>query len=396
MSDPRAWTAFAGSQDTASGVKVSEETLLGLPGVFAAVRNVSEDLASVAYVVAEKRDGIYSTISHPVSDVLAAPNPWMTGFEFFESLIGQMELRGNAYAEIAWESGKPVALWPLRSDMVYPYLSTGGELYYRVSFGGRLISGSSLDQVLPAYRVLHLRRWGPNGFIGYDPVVAHKEVFGRGSAALQYGARFFGNGSRPGGILTTDSELTQESADRMRQSWEEAHSGLTQAHRVAVLEMGVTWKTVGLGPEAAQYIETEKLSLRDAARIWRVPPHMIGDLESATYSNISQQSREYVKFSLLPRARRIEDRLGLSLLGRTSPNLRVRLLIDSLLRGDIEARYKAYSVGRNWGWLSVNEIREQEGMVRIDGGDRYLEPVNMLEAGTDGKGTTDQPDPVAM
>jgi hypothetical protein len=201
-------------------------------------------------------------------------------------------------------------------------------------------------------------------------------------AAERYGATVFGNGAVPGGVLRHPGELSDKAYDRLVASWAERHQGLSNAQRLAILEEGMEYVKIGIPPEDAQFLETRKYQRSEIAAIFRVPLHMIGDLERATFSNIEHQSVEFLTNSLAPWLRRREQRYNRSLLvGTERQRYFVEYLVDALLRGDTQTRYAAYAIGRQWGWLSVNDIRARENMNPVDGGEEYLVPMNMAPAG---------------
>lgn len=387
-SDPRAWTSFSGlAEETSAGVKVDHDRALGLAEIYSAIRACSEDLAAMPLLTYRRgADGSRKREDDHITAALLedSPNPYMTGQDLREALGGQVELRGNAYAEIERNgAGRPVRLWPLRADRTEPFLGDKGGLYYRVGWGGGIRQNEPGGIILPARLVLHLHGFSSNGIMGYDPIALHREGIGNALALQEYGARFFGNGSRPGGVLSHPGKVSPEAKKAMKESWELTQGGLKQSHRVALLEEGVTWTAIGISPEHAQFIESKKLKVSDAARIWRYPSHMLGDLERSTDNNIEQQALEYVIYTLLPRAKRIEGRVRLSLLAENERrSVFVEHLFAGLLRGDLKARYEAYQIARQGGWLSVNDIRRLENMNSIGPeGDIYLSPLNMVPAG---------------
>ena len=207
------------------------------------------------------------------------------------------------------------------------------------------------------------------------------QAVGLGLATEEFGARFFGNGARPGMVLQHPGTLTGEGFKNLKESWEEEHGGLSQSHRVRILEEGMTANVVGVPPEEAQFLETRQFQAQEIARIFRMPPHKIGLLENATFSNIEHQAIEFVTDTIRPWLVNYEQAMMRQLL---SPEQRaqyfVEFLVEGLLRGDTASRYQAYGIGRQNGWLSVNDIRELENMDVIEGGDEYLTPLNMVNA----------------
>jgi HK97 family phage portal protein len=234
---------------------------------------------------------------------------------------------------------------------------------------------------LTKYDVLHIPGHSFDGLMGYFPIGLHRNTIGMAVATETYGATFFANGANPSGVLEHPNTVTNK--ELLRESWESLLKG-KGAHRVAIMEEGMKYKPIGLPPEQAQFLQTRKFQLNEIARIFRVPPHMIGDLEKSTFSNIEQQSIEFVQHTINPWVVRLEQAMNMALL---SPSERKKYLIrfnlDGLLRGDYTARMNGYAVGRQNGWLSINDIRRLEDMNPIsaeEGGDRYLVNGNMLDA----------------
>jgi len=313
----------------------------------------------------------------------------MTAMAFRETLQGHLGTWGNAFAEIEWgPDGYVRALWPLRPDRVQVG-RINGEVAYRL----RLPNGENV--VLPGFRVLHIPGFGFDGLVGYSPVQLARESIGLAMATEEYGARFFGNGANPGGVLKHPNKLSATAQDNLRKSWNEMHSGLSNQHRIAILEEGMDYVRVGIPPDDAQFLETRKFQVVEIARWFHVPPHMIGDLDRSTNNNIEQQSLEFVTYSLGPWLTRWEQNCKLKLLLPAERGTYfVEHLVAALVRGDIQTRYNAYAVGRQWGWLSADDVRESENMNPLpDGqGDIYMIPLNMVPASDIGQAQLPAPD----
>jgi len=393
-----------GGRQSVTGVAVNQESSLAIPAVYAAVRVITDNVAVLPIMLHRRIEGGKERATdHPLYRLLHdEPNPWMTPFTFKETLQGHLLLWGNAYAEIVRDgSGQPVALWPLRPPDVQKIQRTasGDLLYtYRVpSGGGSGVSGQNGGTgdgtaatkragelvEIPQRNMFHLRGLSSDGIIGYSPITLHREALGLALAAEEYGARFFGNNASPGGVLQTKARLSDQAATRLKESWEGAHRGLTEAHRVAILEEGVEWKQVGLPPGDAQFIETRKFQLTEISRLFRVPPHKINDLDRATYSNIDKLEQAFALDGVLPWLVRWEEQITKDLLlPRDRATYFAEFKMDAQWRADIKTRYEAYGMGRQWGWLSPNDIREFENMNPIEGGDEYLSPINMQPLGS--------------
>ncbi len=258
----------------------------------------------------------------------------------------------------------------------------GGELIYsyRRDFEESCANPTSATVTLRRDEVLHIPGLGFDGLIGYSPIAMAKNAIGMSLATEEYGASFFANGANPGGVLEHPGVI--KDIQRVKDSWNAAYRGSGNAHRVAVLEEGMAFKSIGIPPEQAQFLETRKFQINEIARIFRVPPHMVGDLEKSSFSNIEQQSLEFVKYTLDPWVIRWEQALRQSLiLPSEKPWLFVKFNLDGLLRGDYQSRMTGYATARQNGWLSANDIRELEDMNRIPaeaGGDLYLVNGNLL------------------
>ena len=368
---------FVGN-DTDAGVDVDERTALNSSVVFACVRILAETLATVPCHVYERQErGKSRAHSHPLYHILHDQvNPEMSAFTFFETLQGHIGAWGNGYAEIHRNgAGEVIALWPLRPDNTYPE-RVNKRLVYRTVIGDK-------GYVLPKDKVLHVAGLGYDGLVGYSPVAMARQSVGLSLAAEKYGAKLFGNNARPGGYLKHPSKLSADAQKRLIDSWESRHSGLDNAHRLAVLEEGMEFQTVGIPPQDAQMLQTRKFQVADIARWYRMPLHKIQEMESATFSNIEQQAIEFVVDTMLPWIRRWEAAIRTQLL---TPMEREKyfaeFLVEGLLRGDTQARYTAYATARQWGWMSANDVREAENLNPLpqEQGDIYLVPMNMIAA----------------
>ncbi len=371
---------------TTAGKTVNERTAMQTTAVYACVRILAEAIAGLPlHVYRYRSDGGKERIPfHPLYHLLHdEPNPEMTSFVFRETLMSHLLLWGNAYAQVVRNGrGQTIALYPLLPSKMDVSRASNGELvytYYRdVDESGLNPKGGYVT--LRKDEVLHIPGLGFDGLIGYSPIAMAKNAIGMSLATEEYGAAFFANGANPGGVLEHPGVI--KDIQRVKDSWNSAYQGSGNAHKVAVLEEGMKFQAIGIPPEQAQFLETRKFQINEIARIFRVPPHMVGDLEKSSFSNIEQQSLEFVKYTLDPWVIRWEQSLQQTLL---LPSEKVVLFIkfnlDGLLRGDYQSRMNGYSVGRQNGWMSANDIRELEDMNRIpveEGGDLYLVNGNML------------------
>jgi len=367
-----------GQMDNATGVVVTPETALQSTAVFACVRIIAETLASLPLITYRRltRGKERAQDFYLYSKLHDSPNPEMSSLVYREAITSHVALWGNGYSEIELDqAGRVVNLWPLLPNQTKPQRDPKtGEIAYTTYVPGK---GT---YVLPSYRVFHVRGLGMNGLLGLSPIAMARRAVGLALGTEEYGARFFGNNAQPGVVLKHPGTLSDEAYKRMTSSWNEAHMGLSNAHRAAILEEGTGIEKIGVPPEDAQFLETRKFQTTEIARLYRIPPHMLADLDRATFSNIEQQSLEFVMYTMAPWLARWEQEISRSLLLERERSIYfAEFLVDGLLRGDIASRYGAYAIGRQWGWLSANDVREKENMNPREGGDGYLSPLNMVE-----------------
>jgi len=379
--DPALLKWFPGVSNTASGVAVTETRAFNCAALWAAVRLIAEAKASLPCILYRRvGEGKERAVDHIAYRLLHdAPNSEMTAFTFHEVLQAHALLRGNGYAEIERDvAGTPLALWPLPPDRVRPLRDREGQLWYEVS------GGSITRHLRPEY-MLHIPGLGFDGTRGYDVLTMARASIGFTLASEEYGARYFGSGVKPSGVLTHPGVLSQTARDNLKQSVEDESGGLDRAHRLMVLEEGMKFDPIGHTPEDAQFLETRKFQTIEIARWFNVPPHMLRDLERATFSNIEHQGIDFVTYSLRPWLIRSEQEYSRKLLseGERAAHF-FEHLVDALLRGDTKTRYEAYSIARNNGFASVNDIRrrENEPAVSVPEADDYLRPVNAVSMGT--------------
>lgn len=363
---------------TAAGVAVTPDTALTYSAVWACVRVLAEDVGSLPLILYRRlpRGGKERATDHPLYRLLHdAPNSEMSSMDWREAQMMNLCLWGNAHSQVRWNrGGRIVDLWPMLSRYMRLDRRDGMLRYISTDPAARASD-------LPASEMLHTRGMSTNGLVGLSPIALARQAIGLGMATERYGAAFFGNGARPGVVLMTQGELSDPAYERMKTSWSEAHSGVENAHRPAILEQGTTIETIGVPPEEAQFLQTRKFQVLEVARWYRMPPHKIGDLERATFSNVEHQGLDYVVNTLRAWLTRLEQAIARTLFTESERDvLFAEFLVDGLLRGDQKARYDAYAVARSWGWMSANEIRERENMNAIPGGDAYLMPLNMTTA----------------
>lgn len=365
---------------TTSGKPVNERTAMQTTAVYACVRILAEAVASLPLHVYEYQDdGAKKLVhDHPLYYLLHdEPNPEMTSFVFRETLMSHLLIWGNAYAQIIRDgAGRVLGLYPLLPDKMDVQRDDKGNIYYVYSRNSdeNPMFKEYGNIKLKAEDVLHIPGLGFDGLIGYSPIAMAKNAVGMTLACEEYGASFFANGANPGGVLEHPGVLKDPS--KVRESWNSVYRGVSNAHKIAVLEEGMKYQQIGIPPEEAQFLETRKFQINEIARLYRIPPHMVGDLDKSSFSNIEQQSLEFVKYTLDPWVIRWEQSLQRSLLlpGEKGKYF-IKLNVDGLLRGDYQSRMNGYAVGRQNGWFSANDIREMENMNPIpdeEGGNLYL------------------------
>jgi HK97 family phage portal protein len=381
-SSPEQWLIdwVNGGSESSSGVNVSESNALRYSPFWSAVRVISGTCASLPLIVYRASEsGRERATTHKAYPLLHdAPNDYMDAVTFIETRMAHALTYGNGYAEIQTDGGgRPIALWPLLPDRTSRGISPSGIPYYQV----RLDKGETV--YLADDAVLHIKGLGYDGYTGYNVVQHHKDTIGYGVASKEYGARFFANDASPGGILEHPGQLSDKAAKHLADSWNAQHQGMSKKHRLAVLEEGMKWVQTGVSPVDAQSLEVQKYTVDDCARIFNIPPHKIGSMDRATFSNIEEQNLDFVTQTMYYWFRKWEQELNRKMfLPGERGKFYVEFLVDGLLRGNMTSRYNAYSLGRQWGWLSVNDIRDKENMNSVGKvGDAYLMPLNMLPVG---------------
>lgn len=374
---------FGGST---AGKPVNERSAMQMTAVYACVRILSESIAGLPLHLYRYTDsgGKEKAVDNPLYFLLHdEPNPEMTSFVFRETLMTHLLLWGNAYSQIIRNGkGEVIALYPLMPNRMTVDRDNKGRLYYQY-WRGKDEAKLSRDNIviLQPSDVLHIPGLGFDGLVGYSPIAMAKNAVGMAIACEEYGAKFFANGATPGGILEHPG-IVKDPA-KVRESWNAVYQGSSNAHRIAVLEEGMKYTPIGISPEQAQFLETRKFQINEIARIFRVPPHMVGDLEKSSFSNIEQQSLEFVKYTLEPWLVRWEQAMVRSLLSKTEKEQYfIKFNVDGLLRGDYESRMNGYATARQNGWMSANDIRQLENLDRIsekEGGDLYLINGNMTK-----------------
>lgn len=379
-----AYSFFMGG--SSSGKRVTEQSAMQMTAVYCCVRILSEAVAGLPLNIYRYTEGggKEKASDHSLCRILHdEPNPEMTSFVFRETLMTHLLLWGNAYAQVIRNGkGEVIALYPLMPNHMSVDRDEKGRLYYtyqRQEDEAHTMKGTTV--VLSPSEVLHIPGLGFDGLVGYSPIAMAKNAIGMSIACEEYGASFFANGASPGAVLEHPGVM--KDPEKVRDAWNRAFRGSQNGNKVAVLEEGMKYTPISISPEQAQFLETRKFQIDEIARIFRIPPHMIGDLDKSSFSNIEQQSLEFVKYTLDPWVVRWEQSMMRSLLlPQEKKEYFIKFNVDGLLRGDYEGRMKGYAVGRQNGWLSANDIRELENMNPIpeeEGGNLYLINGNMTK-----------------
>ena len=367
-----------------SGKNVNERTAMQTTAVYSCVRILAEAVASLPIHVYRYTDtGKERVYDHPLYYLLHdEPNPEMTSFVFRETLMSHLLIWGNAYAQIIRDgSGRVLSLYPLLPDKMEVDRDGQGRLFYTYTRNtDENPNFSEYGRVrLKPEDVLHIPGLGFDGLVGYSPIAMAKNAVGMTLACEEYGASFFENGATPGGVLEHPGVLKDPA--KVRESWHSVYGGPKNAGKVAVLEEGMKYQQIGIPPEEAQFLETRKFQIDEIARLYRIPPHMVGDLDKSSFSNIEQQSLEFVKYTLDPWVIRWEQSIQKALfLPQEKREYFVKMNVDGLLRGDYESRMKGYSIGIQNGFMCPNDVRRLESMDLIpveEGGEFFLTNGNL-------------------
>lgn len=358
-----------------SGVAVNPTTAVQVAAVNAAVRLLSETIASLPLILYRRLPdgGRERAYDHPLYSILhSSPNNWMTRLEWMEIMVRHLLLRGNGYSQIVEQAGEIVALNPLHPDMMTVSWSKDQKrVVYRYHANGRTTA-------FLADQILHFRGPTDDGLLGKSPIQEAKDVIGNALALDQYQSYFYANGVRTSGVLEHPGALTDETAKRISESFASAYSGASNSGKVVVLEEGMKFSTVSVSPKDAEFLAVRKFSVAEIARIFRVPPHMIGDLENATFSNIEHEGISFVVHSIRPTTVRLEQAIDKSLLaGDSKEEYFVEFLLDGLLRGDTAARFAAYQIGLQNGIYKFNDVCRMENLNPLPWGEATMVPLNM-------------------
>lgn len=370
---------------SSSGTLVTARSAMQMTAVYACVRILAEAVAGLPLHLYRYRDdgGKEKAYDNNLYKLLHdEPNPEMSSFTFRETLMAQLLLWGNAYAQIIRNGkGEVVGLYPLMSERMKVDRDDAGNIVYIYNRYGDEPKKETGTVQLDPYHVLHVPGLGYDGIVGYSPIAMVKNAIGMAISCEEYGASFYANGARPAGVLTTPNHIND--IERLKESWAANYSGARNAGKVPILEEGLRYEPISINPQEAQFLETRRFQIGEIARIYRVPPHMVGDLEKASYSSIEQQSMEFVRYTLDPWLCRWEQAMHRALFTEEQKSRYFfKFNVGGLLRGDYQSRMQGYAIARQNGWINADEIRELEDMDRLpdgQGGDLYLINGNMMQ-----------------
>ena len=388
--------AALGGYASNTGVPVTPFTALQSAAVYACIRAISQDIAMLPPFVRRHLagGGYLRVLNHPLTRLFRRPNRWQTWFEFIGYAVSSICLRGNAFIVVERDQdANPIELVPIAPDRCTIMLTDEGELWYRIN-SRRLGYGL----LVPPDDMIHVKNISLDGYVGISPIAVAQDVIGLALATQQHGGILFRQGGQIGGVISHPGKLSKEAGDRVANSWRETHAGVQNAHKVAILEEGMSFEKIAMTNEDSQFLETRRFQVVDICRLYGVPPQRLGELDKATLNNIEQQNQQYVDSALKPTARSLEMLFDHHLLFEEERGpLECKFDFDEMTRGDLLTRFQAYQVGTLNGWLNRNEVRARENMNPItDGhGDEYRVPLNTAVPGTEDTVTAPKPSATA-
>ena len=363
--------------ESITGVTIDEDTVFNLSVVYACVNAIAQTVGSLPLILYKRvGEGKERASNHYLYDILRNnPNPNILSSTFKESIIVNTLTWGNGYAEIEFDMmGRPLAFWPIPASRVKPRL-IGRELVYDVTLDNKIAR-------LPAFRMFHLPGLSFNGIEGVTPIQKSREAFGMALASQEHAGRYFSNDATPPYAIKHPGKLGNDAFNRLKKEIEDMHRGLEKKHRMMLMEGGLTLEKIGMSAADSQLLEQRKFSVNDVCRMFRVPPHIIGDLDRATFSNIEMQSIEFLTLCIQPWNVKYEEATQRRVITEEDKKEYFsEFLVSSLLRGDIKTRYEAYGVGLDRGFLCVNDVRRFENMNEVKGGDAFYKALNMAPIG---------------
>lgn len=380
VTTPAEWFInFLGGGSTASGTNVSSSTAIRNSTVYTCIKIIANHIAMlpIQTFFLDKQGQRIRDKKHAVAKLIETrPNPYQTPFEFKQMMEAHRQLFGNAFAEIEWgRDGYPKALWPLNPKLTTVQKDSKGKIWITTTMP------NGKEQIILSYDdVLHIKGLSINGLVGLNPIAAVREQIGVQVASQEYLGKFFSNGTVTSGILKIPTQLEKPAKEKVRAEWEKLTSGLDNAHRVAILDAGLDYQALGMNQADAQFIETQKFNKTEIAQIYNVPLHMLAELDRATFSNIEQQSLEFIRDTLTPLLVSWEQTIQYQMFSSSdlTKGYYVKFNLNSMLRGDSQSRANYYKTMTDIGVYSINEVRELEDKDGIDGGDEHRVDLNHI------------------
>jgi HK97 family phage portal protein len=391
--DALLWGDQLWSVPSSAGVNINQQTALGAAAVMACVQMLTEDVAKLPVSLFRfRKDGGREAVSdNPLAELLEEPNEWQDWLEFSEMVQVGLVMRGNGYAVIIRDSrGRPCKLVPINPDRVALWEAPDGTLFYRVTPFGlhEMAELRDMPFLIPAADMFHLRGLSVNGLMGASRIAVARDAIGLAIGQERVAAQWIGVGAKPSGVLSTEQKLDKATVERLKTNWKELNSGIGNAGRAAIMEAGLKWTPLQLSSQEMEFIAGRQFQLLEIARMFRIPPHMIGELSKSAFSNIVQQSQEYVNYTISGYTRRWKLKLRKTFdLRSANDDIHVHYDLSELTRADITARYNNYRVGIMSGWLTRQDARLDDGRNPIEGLDEPWQPVNMATPGSDTSGT---------
>jgi HK97 family phage portal protein len=373
------WEVFGNGNSTEAGEAISDASAMQISTVFSCVRILAESVASLPLrLYSVSVQGRIQETAHPLAFLLSvAPNEEIVSFTLFETMVAHLALTGNAYVQVQRSAdGTPVALWNLQPRLTEPYRLPSGTLAYKTTDGE--IGGRS--RILAAKDVLHVPLTSWDGISGLSPIMQAKRTLGLSIAAEKYGSRLFTNSAVPSLALTTAAKIRAEDRNKIRHDWEHLQTGASQ-HRIAILDQDMKLEKLSISNEEAQFLELRQYTRADIASLFRLPAHMVGELQKMSNSNTENMNLSFIVDTLRPYLSRIEAEITKKLLPREAGKLsllQAQFDTTERLRGDYASQTAGAATGRQWGWLTANDVRRSMGLNEAGPAlDVYINPVNM-------------------
>lgn len=373
-----------GGTESKTGLYVSSETALRYTTVLICARILSESVASLPCILYKRRadGGKDRATDHPLYSVLHnQANAWNTAFEYAEGTMVNLAMRGNGYSYVERNrKGQTIGLIPLNPDSVTITQALDWSPKYEVTMPDNTRAKLSTKDMH------HIRGPLPKGYVGRSMITLAREAVGLGLAAESFASNMYRNGVKPSGVLEHPKQIGAAATESLRTQFANKYAGLENSGKPLVLEEGMKWVSMAISPKDAEFIDSRKFQRSEIAGIFRVPAHLVNDLEKATFSNIEHQTLEFVVHSLRPWLVRWEQAVWRDLLTQEERDAGYfcEFMIDALLRGDTKSRYEAYASAIQMKWMSANEIRIRENMNPREGGDVLENPAIQVDKQANG------------